>query len=227
MNILILGGYGTFGGRLAYLLAEDERLTLFIAGRSIEKAKEFCKSLPPGAQKVPVFFDRNADVDARIRELRPNVVVDAMGPFQNYGEDPYRVVKACIANGVDYMDLADGSDFVKGIHQFDQEARAKNIYILSGVSSFPVLTAAVVRKLSYDMTCVQRIKGGIAPSPYAGVGLNVIRAIASYAGKPLSLIRNGKPATGYALTETMRYTICPPGRLPLKNRSEERRVGKE
>jgi hypothetical protein len=115
------------------------------------------------------------------------------------------------------MDLADGSDFVKGISQFDQEAQAKNLYILSGVSSFPVLSAAVVRKLSQDMTCLETIRGGIAPSPYAGVGLNVIRAIASYAGKPLSLIRNGKPATAYALTETMRYTICPPGYLPLRN----------
>ena len=217
MKILILGGYGTFGGRLAHLLAEDERLTLFLAGRSLPKAENFCKGLPSGAHKLPVFFDRNADVEVQIREIQPDIVVDAMGPFQVYGEDPYRVVKACLAIGVDYMDLADGSDFVKGIRQFDQEARAKNIYILTGVSSFPVLSAAVVRKLSHDMTCVNTIKGGIAPSPYAGVGLNVIRAIASYAGKPLSLIRHGKPATGYALTETMRYTICPPGRLPLNN----------
>jgi hypothetical protein len=217
MKILILGGYGTFGGRLAHLLAENERLTLLIAGRSIQKAKKFCEGLPSGAQKVPVFFDRNADVETCIREIRPDIVVDAMGPFQVYGEDPYRVVKACIASGVNYMDLADGSDFVKGIHQFDQEAKAKDIYVLTGVSSFPVLSAAVVRKLSHDMTCVKTIKGGIAPSPYAGVGLNVIRAITSYAGKPLSLIRNGKPATGYALTETMRYTICPPGYLPLNN----------
>ena len=217
MKILILGGYGTFGGRLAYLLAGEERLTLLIAGRSIQKAKNFCEGLPSGAQKVPVFFDRNTNMETQIQELHPNIVVDAMGPFQAYGEDPYSVVKACIANEVDYMDLADGSDFVKGIRQFDAEAKAKNIYILSGVSSFPVLTAAVVRKLSHDMTRVTTIKGGIAPSPYAGVGLNVIRAIASYAGKPLSLIRHEKPATGYALTETMRYTICPPGYLPLKN----------
>lgn len=217
MKILILGGYGTFGGRLAHLLAEEERLTLFLAGRSIQKAKNFCEGLPSGAQKVPVFFDRNANVETQIREINPNIVVDAMGPFQVYGEDPYRVVKACLAHGVDYMDLADGSDFVKGIRQFDQEAKAKNLCILTGVSSFPVLSAAVVRKLSHDMTCVNTIKAGIAPSPYAGVGLNVIRAITSYAGKPLSLIRDGKPATGYALTETMRYTICPPGRLPLNN----------
>lgn len=217
MNILILGGYGTFGGRLAHLLAEEERLTLLLAGRSLQKAKRFSDGLPSGAQKVPVFFDRNENVASQIREIRPDIVVDAMGPFQVYGENPYRVVKACLALGVDYMDLADGSDFVKGIRQFDEEAKAKNIYVLSGVSSFPVLTAAVVRKLSHDMTCVNTIKAGIAPSPYAGVGLNVIRAITSYAGKPVSLIRDGKPDTGYALTETMRYTISPPGRLPLNN----------
>src|SRR5688500_15886163 len=196
MKILILGGYGTFGGRLAHLLAEDERLTLFLAGRSLPKAEKFCEGLPSGAHKMPVFFDRNADVEAQIREIQPDIVVEAMGPFQVYGEDPYRVVKACLAIGLDYMDLADGSDFVKGIRQFDQEAKAKNIYILTGVSSFPVLSAAVVRKLSYDMTCVNTVRGGIAPSPYAGVGLNVIRAITSYAGKPVSLTRNGKPATG-------------------------------
>jgi hypothetical protein len=215
MNILILGGYGTFGGRLAHLLAEEERLTLFIAGRSIQKAEKFCQSLPSGAKKVPVFFDRNTNVEAQIRKIRPDIVVDAMGPFQDYGDDPYQVVKACIVNGVDYMDLADGSDFVKGIRQFDQEAKAKDIFVLTGVSSFPVLSAAVVRKLSQDLTCVNAIKAGIAPSPYAGVGLNVIRAITSYAGKPLPLIRGGKPGTGYALTETMRYTICPPGYIPL------------
>lgn len=217
MQILILGGYGTFGGRLAHLLANDERLTLFIAGRSIDKAKKFCEGLPTGAPKVPVVFDRNANVENQIREFAPNLVVDAMGPFQVYGEVPYRVVKACIALGIDYMDLADGSDFVKGIGQFDHEAKAKNIYVLAGVSSFPVLTAAVVRKLSHDMKKVNRITGGIAPSPYAGVGLNVIRAITSYAGKQIPVIRNGKPTTSYALTETMRYTISPPGRLPLNN----------
>ncbi|MFN8425847.1 MAG: DUF4166 domain-containing protein [Anaerolineales bacterium] len=217
MKILILGGYGTFGGRLAHLLANDERLTIFIAGRSIEKAQKFCKDLPAGAQKIPTWFDRNANVESQIKNIAPNLVVDAMGPFQVYGDDPYRVVKACLANNVDYMDLADGSDFVKGISQFDAEAKAKNVFILAGVSSFPVLTAAVVRKLSRDMEQVNSIKGGIAPSPYAGVGLNVIRALTSYAGKPISVIRNGKPASSYALTETMRYTISPPGYLPLNN----------
>lgn len=217
MKILILGGYGTFGGRLAYLLAAEERLTLLIAGRSKDKAAAFCKELPAGAGRAPVVFDRNANVEEQIRDLRPDLVVDATGPFQLYGEDPYRVVKACLANAVHYMDLADGSDFVKNIRQFDEQAKSKNISILSGVSSFPVLTAAVVRRLSQGLSRIDTIRAGISPSPYAVVGLNVIRAIAAYSGKRLPLRRNGGASSAYALTETMRYTVSPPGRVPLKN----------
>jgi hypothetical protein len=43
----------------------------------------------------------------------------------------------------------------------------------------------------------------------------VIRAIASYAGRPVKVVREGRSTAGYALIETMRYTIGPPGRLPL------------
>ena len=210
LKILILGGYGTFGGRLAHLLADEERLTLLIAGRSKDKAVEFCNSQVFRAQTVALAFDRDHDVERQIRVLQPNLVVDATGPFQLYGDNPYRVVNACLACQVNYVDLADGSDFVKGIVQFDAQAKAKNIFILSGVSSFPVLTAAVVRHLSSDMTALNSITAGIAPSPYAGVGLNVLRAITAYAGKPIALRRNGQLSEGYALTESMRYRISPP-----------------
>lgn len=217
MKILILGGYGIFGGRLAHLLSDEPGLTLIIAGRSEEKARVFCKKLPGAAKREALRFDRDKEIEQQLRAIQPALVVDATGPFQSYGEDPYRVVKACIAAGMNYLDLADGSDFVKGISQFDAQAKAKNIYILSGVSSFPVLTAAVIRHLSPGFARITKVVGGIAPSPYAGVGPNVIRAIAGYAGKRIALIREGRTGHGYALTETMRYTISPPGHLPLKN----------
>jgi hypothetical protein len=216
-SVLIVGGYGTFGGRLAQLLAGDARLTLLIAGRSQTKAAQFCGHLRATARLVPLTFDRDGNLDAQLAQIRPDIVVDATGPFQSYGDDPYRLVNACVAQGISYLDLADGSDFVKGIGRFDSEAKAKNIFVLSGVSSFPVLTAAVLRELSKGMSRVDTLTAGIAPSPYAGVGLNVIRAIAGYAGKPVRLIRDGRQSTSYALTEAKRYTIAPPGRLPLRN----------
>jgi hypothetical protein len=217
LRVLIVGGYGTFGGRLAQLLAYESKLEILVAGRSQKKAASFCASLAAKALTVPIAFDRNGDIEAQIEALVPDIVVDASGPFQAYGGDPYRLVRACLTQGVDYLDLADGSEFVDGITQFDDAARKRQICILSGVSSFPVLTAAVVDALSHGFSRIDAVIGGIAPSPYAGVGLNVIRAIAGYAGQPVRLVRNGQRSIGYAFCETMRYTIAPPGRLPLGN----------
>src|SRR5262249_17406897 len=146
-----------------------------------------------------------------------DIVADASGPFQVYG-DPYRVVRAALAAGIDYLDLADGSDFVKGIAQLDAEAKARNVFALAGASSFPLLTAAVARRLSAGMVRIDAISAGIAPSPYATRGLNVIRSIASYCGKPFALLRDGRASIGYGLTETRRFTIAPPGVVPLGNR---------
>jgi hypothetical protein len=215
LKILILGGYGTFGGRLARLLADVSALTLIVAGRSHATADAFCATLPPGAARTPLPFDRDGDVERQLRVVAPDIVVDASGPFQTYGDDPYRVVKACLAQGCNYLDLADGSAFVTGITQFDAQARACGLFILSGVSSFPVLTAAVVRRLSQEMARVDSIAAGIAPSPYAGVGANVIRAIASYAGKPIVRMQDGHRQVRYGLIESRYHTIGPPGRLPL------------
>src|SRR3954468_1063296 len=52
-KILILGGYGTFGRRLAQLLADDSRLTLVIAGRSLAKAQKLCAQLFSVGTVVP------------------------------------------------------------------------------------------------------------------------------------------------------------------------------
>jgi len=217
LKIVVLGGYGIFGGRLCQLLAGDSHVALFVAGRNLHMAQEFCQTLPAGAQRTPVHFDRNQELAKQIQQLQPDLFIDASGPFQSYGTDSYRLVRACLDHGVNYMDFADGSDFVNGIHQFDELARSKNLFVLSGVSSFPVLTAAVVRHLARDLRQVNAIRGGIAPSPFAVVGLNVMRAISAYAGKPVSITRHGQRTTAYALTEGMRYTIGPPGRLPLNN----------
>ena len=218
LGVLIVGGYGTFGGRIVELLENEPRLVLYIAGRSLDRARAYCETRSKAkARLVPTIFDRDGDLSAHLVALRPHVLVDASGPFQTYGQGRYRVIEACIAHGVHYLDLADGSDFVEGVHAFDPAARRAGVFVLSGVSSFPVLTAAAVRRLSADMARVTAIRGGIAPSPYAGVGTNVIRAIAGYAGQPCTLRRSGRPAVGHPFTEHMRFTIAPPGRLPLRN----------
>lgn len=215
MRVLILGGYGVFGGRLALLLRDVPDLTVFIAGRDEKKAAVFCASLKGVTLFKPCALDRR-DTAHALSELKPDLLVDATGPFQQYGKAPYAVVEACIDAGVDYLDFADSADFVFGISNYDERAKEAGIYALSGVSSFPVLTAAVLREFAKTMD-IEKVKGGIAPSPYAGIGLNVMRAVVGYAGTAVKLRRGGAVSFGVGLAESRRFTIAVPGQMPLRN----------
>lgn len=215
MRILILGGYGVFGARLAQLLSDRPELELLIGGRDLAKASAFCASYEGVARARPLKLDR-LDIAPALDAERPDLVVDASGPFQGYGANPYVVIEACIAAGVDYVDLADSVDFVSGVAALDARARAAGVFVLSGVSTCPVLTSAVLREMAKTMTLVD-VDAGIAPSPFAGVGLNVVRAVVSYAGSPVGLVRDGKPAEALGLAESRRFTVAVPGTLPLRS----------
>ncbi|MBK8544832.1 MAG: saccharopine dehydrogenase NADP-binding domain-containing protein [Caulobacteraceae bacterium] len=218
MRVLIVGGYGTFGGRIVELLESEKALSLIVAGRSLTSAKQYCAGRgKTAALLMAAQFDRDGDLASQLAFLGPDLVVDASGPFQAYGDGAYRLVEACVAARIHYLDLADGSAFVDGVAAYDERARDAGIYALSGVSSFPVLTAAVVCKLAAPLARVDEISGGIAPSPFAGVGENVVRAIASYAGQPVAYLGRTAKVIGRPFTQQRRYTIAPPGRLPLRN----------
>jgi hypothetical protein len=215
MKILILGGYGVFGGRLAELISDVVGLELIICGRNLKRARGFCAQYSGRATVRPFQLDRR-EIMKGLHDLKPDLVVDASGPFQDYGDQRYDVILACLAAKTDYLDFADAADFVFGVSQFDEEAKRVGIFVLSGVSSFPVLSAAVLRDIAKSMDIVS-VEGGIAPSPFAGIGLNVMRAVVSYAGAPVKLLRHGEQSHGIGLAESMRFTVAVPGKLPLRN----------
>ncbi|MBX4893361.1 SDR family oxidoreductase [Rhizobium bangladeshense] len=231
-SLLIIGGYGSFGGRLARLLGEEPRLRLLIAGRSLEKADDFVfdmRSPKGGAGRLgsndlgawlqAVAFDRDGDLQEQLTRLRPDLVVDASGPFQSFTGDGYKVVQACIELGIDYADLADSTGFVAGISGLDAAAKAKGTFVLSGLSSLPALSFAALEAMAPHFSRIESVAAGIAPSAHVKIGLNVVRAISSYAGKPVSVLREGQPAEGRGLIDEMRVTIAPPGVAPLAART--------
>ncbi|MBY3363697.1 SDR family oxidoreductase [Rhizobium laguerreae] len=229
--LLIIGGYGTFGGRLAQLLGDEPRLRLLVAGRSLEKADDFVADLRTpkdgaeglgsnnlGAMVQAVRFDRDGDLTEQLTRMRPHLVIDASGPFQSFGKDGYKVAEACIALGIDYADIADSTGFVAGIGGLDAAAKAKGTFALSGLSSLPALSFAALDAMAPHFSRIESVSAGIAPSPHVKIGLNVVRAIASYAGKKIVVRRDGRPAAGRGLIDAMRVTVAPPGVKPLRSR---------
>lgn len=215
LTVLLIGGYGTFGQRIIRLLAGHADLTLICAGRRVEEAEMFCAGLDAAATVIPAHIDRDGDLAAALEKWRPELIVDASGPFQDYGSAPYRVVEAALAAGCDYIDLADAADFVAGIDRYDAQAKDRGIAVISGGSTFPALSAAVIRSMTEGWQEIDEIVHGLAPSPKAGLGRNVIEAIMSYAGKPVPVVKEGKLTTAPALIDSRYFTVAPPGVEPL------------
>jgi NAD(P)-dependent dehydrogenase (short-subunit alcohol dehydrogenase family) len=184
-RILILGGYGGFGARLSRALAADGHRVL-VAGRRLAKAQAFCADV---ANAEAVAADRAGDIPALLVATGPDLVIDAAGPFQESG---YQVPRACIAARISYLDLADARAFVRDIAALDAAARAAGVSVVSGASSVPALSGAVIRELmgSLDRACAIDI--AISAGARGRAGASVTAAILSYVGKPVRLWRGRK-----------------------------------
>jgi hypothetical protein len=186
MKVLILGGYGNFGKRIARLLTR-KGIVVIVAGRDGAKAAALAKVLPPGLAEVAVF-DAKSDLLPQLMKLKPLVVINTCGPFQNAD---YGIARACIAGGVHYIDLADGRDFVTGITRLDVDAKERNVAVISGASTVPALSSAVIEHFLPEFSAIDSLTFGISPGQKAERGLATTQGILSYVGKKL------KPCAGY------------------------------
>jgi predicted dinucleotide-binding enzyme len=207
-RILVIGGYGGFGARMTRRLIAAGHDVL-VAGRSADKAAAFCNRLD---HAEPVVADRDHGIGLVMARHRPDLVIDAAGPFQASGT---MVVEACVAMRIPYLDLADARDFVTGIARFDAEARAAGVAIVSGASSVPALSGAVARHLAEGMDRVTQVDIAISASSRAAVGPSVARAILSYVGRPVRLWRGRREAEGYGWQELRRERFTIAGHQPL------------
>ena len=183
MKIVILGGTGVFGSRLARLLARDGHELVLAARQGADR-------LAAELGATSLRHDRRSD-PAPLFAGQPELLVDAAGPFQHYGDDPYRLVRAALAAGVNYADLSDDADFSMGISAFDGDAKARGLFALSGLSSVPALSAAVVRSLSAEMSTIHAIDSAILPGNRAPRGRSVMAAILTQTGRGMRIWSGG------------------------------------
>jgi hypothetical protein len=186
-KVLILGGYGNFGKRIAKALT-GANIPVVIAGRNHDKAQSLKHSLPEGMAGI-ACFDAFRELDTALEKLKAAVVVNSCGPFQSHD---YTIAESCIRHGVHYIDLADGRDFVTRITALDREARKSNIAVISGASTVPGLSSAVLDHFKHEFAQIDALKFGISPGQQAERGLATTQSILSYVGKPLKPFRGHK-----------------------------------
>lgn len=183
-HVLLVGASGVFGSRLAERLAIEHDVALTLAGRRQAPLEAVRDAVGGGAVRC---LDRDT-IEAR-QLAGYDVVIDAAGPFQASGT---RLVEAAIAAGVDYIDLADGRDWVCGFAgRFDGQAKTAGVALVTGASSIPALSHAVIDQLVAGWSAVVAIRIGIFPGNRAPRGRAVVEAILSYAGQPVRVWHGG------------------------------------
>jgi saccharopine dehydrogenase-like NADP-dependent oxidoreductase len=184
MKVIVIGGYGMFGSRLCRLLARDGH-QVWVAGRSLTKARSMASKL--GAK--PLRLNRDGDwPDLSNAE----VLIDAAGPFQTYTDDPYRTAQRALEAGMHYLDLCDDAAFCVGITEMDDLAKQRGKFALSGVSSVPALSSAVVAQLAQGAP-IDAIDRAILPGNRAPRGWSVMASIMGQAGRPFPTTIDGQP----------------------------------
>ncbi|MGQ5523508.1 saccharopine dehydrogenase family protein [Chitinimonas sp. PSY-7] len=185
---LVLGGYGFFGSRICQALASNKAIHLLIGGRDVVQAQTLASKLSLNTDQGIAIDAHAPDLAQRLKALNVDTVIHTAGPFQ--GQD-YSVARSAIGAGANYIDLADGREFVAGIAELDSAARDQGVFVTSGASSLPALSSAVVDRYLSRFSRIESIRHGIGSGARAP-GLATMRGVFGYCGKAFSRLQAGR-----------------------------------
>lgn len=190
-HVLIIGGAGVFGSRLARLLARRQAFRVSLGGRTESRAvglQRELRAIDGQGEFAFILVDRERITADKLREFACDVVVDCSGPFQT---GTAALIEAAIGARVAYVDIADSRAFVGEIGRFDSAARAVGISITTGASTTPGLTHAVLDHLTSAWLSVDSIDIAVLPGNKAPKGRAVVAGILSWVGQKVRVFREG------------------------------------
>lgn len=202
LTVLLVGAAGTFGRRLAAGLGHEPGVRLILAGRSRGSLERLRAKL--GGAATAIVLDRDRATPSQLRAFGAAVVIDAAGPFQN---SRTALIEAAIDAGCHYIDLADGREFVADIRRFGAAAQRAGIAVLSGASSTPALSHAVLDPLTADWRRIDTLRVFITPGNRAPRGPSAVRAVLSWAGRPVRVFRDGDWTTAPGWGKSRRIDV--------------------
>ena len=215
-TILVIGGYGNFGKRLVMSLLQYYSVKLIVAGRSLEKAQQFQVHVQTQLSKkievirLDVLHD---DLTQVFEQIRPFIVINASGPYQTQRNtsNNYYVAQACVKAGCHYIDLADDRVFVSEFaHNLNDRAVAANVMLVTGASTVPGLTGAVVDYFKENFAKINTLNYGISPGNKTERGRATVGSILSYTGRPFLTKKEGELVTIHGWQGLSRYDFGEP-----------------
>jgi saccharopine dehydrogenase-like NADP-dependent oxidoreductase len=194
MRIVVVGGLGNFGARICNRLAHEPGLDVIATSRRPHSGSTSVKT---------ALLDLDSpDLALELASLAPDLVIHCAGPFQS---QDYRVALASMACKAHYIDIADGRAFVAGfIAAVGRAAEAAGRCAITGASTLPALSSAVVDSLEKSFASLSSIDIVIAPGQHAPRGAATVAAVLGYAGQPFPWWSDGQWRTVHGWQELKR-----------------------
>ena len=184
---VVLYGATSFVGQItAHYLAEflsankdksGSEINWAIAGRDQEKLNELQSKLTSKVDIIIANSDDAASLDAMTEQTQ--VIISTVGPYLKYGEP---LIKSCVDNGTDYVDLTGEAIFIKDMMDKYQEAAKQSgarIVNSCGFDSIPsdlgVYFTQKQAEAKFDSACdvihmrVKAAKGGLSGGTIASM----------------------------------------------------------
>ena len=184
---VVLYGATSFVGQItAHYLAEflstnkdkgGNTVTWAIAGRDEEKLNELQSKLASKVDIIIANSDDAASLDTMTEQTQ--VIISTVGPYLKYGEP---LIKSCVSNGTDYVDLTGEAIFIKDMMDKYQEAAKQSgarIVNSCGFDSIPsdlgVYFTQKQAEAKFDSACdvihmrVKAAKGGLSGGTIASM----------------------------------------------------------
>jgi len=200
MRVVVIGGYGNFGARVCRGLAGSPGMEVVAAGRRPDQGRRDLDN--PTLQHARLDYSAR-DFPAQLKRLGPDLVIHCAGPFQS---QDYRVALAAMAAGAHYLDLADSRRFVARFAEMvHAAAHAAQRSAISGASTVPALSSAVIESLRSRLAQVEEIQIVIAPGQRAARGEATIAAVLSYSGRPFRWMSGGAWRDAWGWQELRRF----------------------
>jgi saccharopine dehydrogenase-like NADP-dependent oxidoreductase len=141
--------------------------------------------------------------------LGVQLVINASGPYQ---DGHYGLARAAIGARCHYIDLADARAFVTGFSQLDAAAQAAGVLAVSGASSVPGVSSAVVAHYRGDFERLDALDIAISPGNAFDPGVATVASVLGGVGQPMRMLLDGEWRTVHGWQGLRRQSLGEIGR---------------
>lgn len=161
-RVLVIGGTGHIGHYIAKDIQQQTQADVTITGRNFSLTQDFS------------FLQLDLNNSEKIREIISefDLVVHGAGPFHNRDG---RVLKSCIEQGINYIDVSDHRSFHCQVASYHEKARQAGVTAVLHTGVFPGISNLMAREGIEALDKTDSIQLNYVVAGSGGAGLTVMR----------------------------------------------------